>query len=368
MKKFVSKLLIFVLMATTIVGLVFGLTACDGKVEVKIGVLQGDPTEAQQALINKYLRDVIEPEYDVKFVFSENMTEAAAERSWLEGIAAQGCQGVLTFVRNLELSVFREVCESQDLFWLVFGNPNAAQQEAWGGSTKFLGGIGQQQEEKSGMYDLTMNLLNQKNESCTMLAFTGGVFTGDPMFTDRRAGITDAIADWEKANSGKKVTLTQQDGFPGPDFFATAAANLAQKPDIVIANAAASVVLAQIANVQGNDANYKPLFGANGSTDEALLQAVEDGKITYLAAINPQVIGVSFAIMYNYIQGYTDFIPASEGFAKLSISYTAVQSAADAESIKEAPFTTAQLDSIIKSRTKNATFGDVKALIASLNA
>lgn len=358
MKKIFMGLLTFI----TMLALVGCITEQE---DIKIAVIQGDPTEAQQALINTYLREVIAPEFNVEFIFSENIAEAAPERAFLEQSAAQGAKGVLSFVRNLDSDVFREVHETLGLYWMIFGDPQKNELDAWGDSEYFLGGIGQQQEEKTGMHNMTLDLLNQHGGDLSLLAFTGGIFTRNQMFIDRQAGIKSAIAEYEE-ETGKTVTYEEVDGFPNPDWFATAGSAVSKEPEIIISSAASSVVMTVINNVIETNSSYNPLFGANGSTDKVLLDAV-GGRIDYLVAINPQAVAINFAIMYNYLTGHKDFITTESTVAQLSLSYTSIKTQEEAVAMVKDDFVTIeQLKSIMVEYNKDASYDDVVNLVKSL--
>ena len=141
-------------------------------------------------------RSVIAENYNVEFVFSETLSNAEADVAFLEGLASAGAKGVIAFVNNQTEDALANKLVELKLYYTFFGNPNAAQLAAHLNNPYYLGGIGQQNSEVSGMYNLTKSLLSGKSGEVTMLLASGGDSFGIQMFVDRVAGVMQAVAEY----------------------------------------------------------------------------------------------------------------------------------------------------------------------------
>ncbi len=332
------------------------LAACGGDDVIKIGLLVSDPTEGQQSKINEYLKS-IEGDFGVEFLISEKITDAATERSTIENWAVAGVEGMISFVDQMDLEAKSNLIKSEGIYNVQFGAPSETQQAGFADNPYYLGGIGQQRREEEAGYQMAKALLDDltsENRDVTVFVAAGGEQMGVEMFVDRVAGIKRAIAEWETA-TGYKVGYSEVQGFPNmPGYVSSVGTELAKKPDIVLATMSGELFVGQISNIGGG---YDPLVGVIGSLNNALPGMVSSGAIDYLAAINPEVAGMSFALLYNYVTGYTDFVASDDIPVAIDIDYSILRNAEDVTEItSEHLYTVDDIKSVTKKYNKDATY------------
>lgn len=111
--KIVMLVVVFVLVATMAVG----LAACKDN-RVKIGVLVADASGAEALAFRDYYENYIQENYDVKFVYSSQLADAAAEKAAIEQFAAENCKAVISFSSyDRELQI--ETCTEKKLYYAI---------------------------------------------------------------------------------------------------------------------------------------------------------------------------------------------------------------------------------------------------------
>lgn len=297
MKKLISILLSIVMAVTCMAVFV----ACEDVEEnIRIGLLMPDPNTEQNQAVRSTLA-TLEETFNVTFVVSEAITTAEIEQATIENWATAGIKGVINFGDQMSEENKGRLFKENEMYFINYGAPNEGEIAGFGGSDNpyFLGGIGQQNSEVKGAYDMTMAALEGVTGAQKILVATGGNQFGVQMFIDRKTGIDQAIAEWEKT-VGNVATVDTLPGFPSSDgFAASAAGKMTSKPDIIIATAAGGFWNGQISAIKGSDATYSPILAMNDTL--SMIGMVKGGAAKVLAAFDDDVIVMTFAYLYNFV-------------------------------------------------------------------
>jgi len=78
---------------------------------IKIGVLVADVSGEEALGFRAYYEDYIAANYNVEFNYTEQLTDAASEKSAIEKFAAQGCQAIISFSSS-DRAMQIETCEA----------------------------------------------------------------------------------------------------------------------------------------------------------------------------------------------------------------------------------------------------------------
>jgi len=372
MKKTWKKALAGILCLTLLLGAATLITGCKtSETEdktVKIGLLVSDPTEGQQKIIDDYLTSIA-TDFNVEFLISESIVSAEQEKTTLENWATAGVAGVISFVDKMDLEAKSKLFKDNKMYNVQFGAPNDTELAGWEGNSYFLGGIGQQANEEQGAYEMTKKLLSGKSGNISIFVATGGNQMGIQMFIDRTTGIDKAISEYN-AISGNSSVVEKVAGFPNMDgYVATVASKLAAKPDVVITTMAGELFVGQVSGIQANDSTYAPIIAVIGSIDNTLPGMVLGGKIQVIAAINPKIAAMSFALLYNAVTGHESFVPTSSSPYKGNINYLVLSSADDVNKvINDNLYTVDDIKSVCVKYTSDAKFEDFTALVEKANS
>ena len=120
MKKFVKVLVIAMcVMAITLTAAV-SLAACGkGNKTVKIGVLVADASGAEALAFRNYYENYVEKNYDVDFVYSEEVgSDATKEMAELDKLLAENCKAIISFA-SCDRPAQIEKCESSKVYYAV---------------------------------------------------------------------------------------------------------------------------------------------------------------------------------------------------------------------------------------------------------
>ncbi len=194
-KKFLVVLMV-VLMA-------FGMTACSGKEEepkdptaetVKIGVLVSDVTSAEALAFRSYYENYIQKQYNVEFMYSDELADAAAEQSAIDNFIANNCKAIISF-SSADRPAQIEKCETEGIYYAVAtGTLTDEQYETYKGYEHYVGAIGPDlMTEYQAGYDMAKNFLDQGYTKFGM--FTGASVYFTEMHIYRAAGMLAAMCD-----------------------------------------------------------------------------------------------------------------------------------------------------------------------------
>ena len=376
MKKFrkVLVLLLSLLMALT-------LTACAGgsKEEktdpsaqtVKIGVLVSDVTSAEALSFRNYYENYIQKQYNVEFMYSDELSDAAAEQSAIDNFIANNCKAIISFASS-DRPAQIEKCESEGIYYAVAtGTLTDEQYEQFKSYEHYVGAIGPDlATEYQAGYDMAKYFLDAGYTKFGM--FTGASVYFVEMHIYRAAGMLAAMcdaagADYKGQTGMGIVGQIMQDGgnvdtgaignielngvVSGYDFDDAWFGKLS-----AVANADNTEALLAVGSGQTAFAGFKPEGKVLGDIDCYTADSValmESGTLNYLAGKFSASIGPIFAATLSAVYGQP--IRNNEGNAlALSQGYWVATNAEDAkkyfdvDSSTTAPaYTKEKLDTLI---------------------
>ena len=85
---------------------------------VKIGVLVSDTTSAEALSFRSYYENYIKSVYNVDFMYSDELKDAAAEQSAIDNFIANNCQAIISFA-SADRPAQIEKCETEGIYYAV---------------------------------------------------------------------------------------------------------------------------------------------------------------------------------------------------------------------------------------------------------
>ena len=375
MKKVLSVILVLIMAASfAAVG-----TVAEAKGPVKIGVLVADVSGEEALGFRAYYEDYIAKNYDVTFTYTEQLADAAAEKSAIEKFAAQGYKAILS-LSSADRATQIETCASYGMYYaVVSGMMDDTQFEQYKGSEYFVGQIGPSMDtEFEAGYAMGKYFADQGAKTVGIY----GAFIPNPMHVYRTAGVLaglgctyggasdkDGIAgqlfgdqgvDMSKLSCGDTQVIGYFQGF-GDTTFDELFAIIGQAPDAFLSVGMATTFFADALN--GAKIPYSDIdsFTSGNAANMA------DGTLTYLAGKYSSSIGPIFAATLNAVNG--NLIRDAEGNAlSVSQSYLVATDSETFDSIfngdkGDSPiFSKEVLDSVIG---ENISFEEFVALVES---
>ena len=371
MKKVLAVLLAAVLLLS--------LAACGGSnanKKVKIGVLVSDVSGEEALGFRSYYEDYIQKNYNVEFTYTEQLEDAAAEKSAIEKFAAQGYDAILSLASS-DRATQIETCEQNKMYYaVVSGMLDDAQYEQYKGNHYFVGQIGPSMDtEYEAGFAMGKHFADQGVKSVGLY----GAFIPNPMHVYRAAGVLAGLGCTYGGASDK-------DGIAGQIF---------GDQGIDLSKVSGGVTVAGYFQGFG-DTTFDELFGVLGKNPEAFLSVgmattffadalneakipysdidsftsgnaknMSEGTLTYLAGKYSSSIGPIFAAVVNAVNGN---VIRDESGSAISISQ-GYQVATDSASFDkyssgdkgENPiFSKAVLDKVIGDKV---SYADLKALV-----
>ena len=182
MKKVFAMLLCLVM--------VLSLAAVGGtamaKGPVKIGVLVSDVSGEEALGFRAYYEDYIAKNYDVSFTYTEQLADAAAEKSAIEKFAAQGYDAILSLAASDRVTQL-ETCKEYGLYYaVVSGMLDDAQYEQFKGEEYFVGQIGPSMDTE---FEAGFAMGQYFAEQGAKTVGIYGAFIPNPMHVYRTAGV-----------------------------------------------------------------------------------------------------------------------------------------------------------------------------------
>lgn len=282
--------------------------------EAKIGVLVADVSGEEALAFRAYYEDYLAKQYPVTFSYTEELTDAAAEKSAIEKFAAQGYQAVISLSSN-DRALQIETCEENKIYYAVAsGMLDDEQYEQFKGNEYFVGQIGPSMDTE---YEagFAMGDFFAKADKKTVAIY--GAFIPNPMHVYRTAGVLAGLgltyggASDEEGIVGQifadqTVDLSKVEGdiqvvsyLQGYGDTTTDEINAAIQaaPEAFISVGMATTFFTQQLNGAGIE------FSDIDSFTESNGQAIKEGKLVYLAGKYSSSIGPVFALVYNAVNG-----------------------------------------------------------------
>ena len=306
--------------------MVLSLAACGGnnsnpsdggneEKTVKIGVLVADVSGEEALGFRSYYEDYIAKNYNVEFTYTEQLEDAAAEKSAIEKFAAQGYDAVLS-LSSSDRATQIETAAANGLYYAVAsGMLDDAQYEQYKTNEYFVGQIGPSMDtEYEAGYEMGKYFADKGVKTVGIY----GAFIPNPMHVYRAAGVLaglgctyggtdekDAVVgqifgdqgiDMSKVQFGDIEIVGYFQGF-GDTTFDEFGAILAKQPEAFLSVGMATTFFADALN--GAQIPYSDIdsFTTGNAAN------MKDGSLVYLAGKYSSSVGPIFAAVMNAVQG-----------------------------------------------------------------
>ncbi len=302
--------------------MVFALVACSGgdnkaadDKPVKIGVLVADVSGEEALGFRAYYENYIAKNYGVTFTYTEQLADAAAEKSAIEKFAAQGYDAILS-LSSADRATQIETAAANKLYYaVVSGMLDDAQFEQYKSNPYFVGQIGpSMQTEFDAGYAMGKHFADQGVKTVGIY----GAFIPNPMHVYRTAGVLAGLGCTYGGASDKDGIAGQLFGDQGVDMSKVACGNVqvigyfqgfgdttfdelfgivGQAPDAFLSVGMATTFFAEALN--GAHISYADIdsFTSGNAAN------MKDGSLVYLAGKYSSSIGPIFAATLNAIKG-----------------------------------------------------------------
>ena len=317
------KKLLAVLLA---LAMVFALAACGDKPAnngnsasedktVKIGVLVADVSGEEAQGFKTYYEDYIAKNYNVEFTYTEQLADAAAEKSAIEKFAAQGYDAILSLSSSDRTTQIETAASNKLYYAVVSGMLDDAQYEQFKSNEYFVGQIGPSMDTE---YEAGFAMGKYFADKGVKTIGVYGAFIPNPMHVYRAAGLIAGIGATYGGASDKNAIVGQIfadqgvnisklafkgtqivgyfQGF-GDTTFDELSAILGKKPEAFLSVGMATTFFTDILNGAGVQFSDIDAFTTGNGT------AMETGKLVYLAGKYSSSIGPIFAATYNAVKG-----------------------------------------------------------------
>ncbi len=290
---------------------------------VKIGVLASDLSTAEALSFRAYYEEYLGSQYDVDFIYSEQLGNAEEEISAIEQFIAQGCQGIIS-LSSFDRPGQIDLCESAGIYYgVAAGVLTDEEQKAYEDCEHYVGAVGPSLEtEYQTGYDMAKYFIDKGDTS--FLIFAGAAAFGTEMHIYRVAGMFEAMCEADASTSYNGATekddiITAIYGDLGvnadhfsSDTFTVSAVNGYNMDDAWFGEIAEKIntpgLQAVLAVGNGSDffGSMAPEGVEVGSVDtyaEGYLNAMENGQLDYMAGKFSPSIAPIFVAVINAING-----------------------------------------------------------------
>ena len=161
---------------------------------VKIGVLVSDATSSEALAFRAYYTEYIAKAYDVEFIYSDELSDAAGEKSAIDNFIVNNCKAVISF-SSFDRPAQIEQCDAAGIYYAVAtGTLTADEYEEYKDYEYYVGAIGPSLDiEFQAGYEMAAYYINQGMTTFGM--FGGGVPYYVDMHIFRAAGMLTAMVD-----------------------------------------------------------------------------------------------------------------------------------------------------------------------------
>ena len=154
--------------------------------DVKIGVLVQDVSGEEALGFRSYYENYIADQYGVTFTYTDELKDAASEKSAIEKFASQGYQAVISFSSN-DRALQIETCEENKIYYAVAaGTLDQEQFEKYKTDEYFLGQVGPSMDTE---YEAGVEMGKFFADKGIKTAAIYGAFSPNPMHVYRTAGV-----------------------------------------------------------------------------------------------------------------------------------------------------------------------------------
>lgn len=169
----------------------------------KIGVLVSDATSSEALAFRSYYTEYIAKAYDVEFIYSDELTDAAGEKSAIDNFIVNNCKAVISF-SSFDRPAQIDQCDAAGIYYAVAtGTLTDEQYEEYKDYEYYVGAIGPSMdiEFKAG-YDMASYYID--NGATKFGMFGGGVPYYVDMHIYRAAGMLYAMVEKGGENANYK--------------------------------------------------------------------------------------------------------------------------------------------------------------------
>lgn len=299
-------------------------TDLDMSKTVKIGVLVSDSTSAESLAFQNYYKNYIADNFNVELIYSDELVDAAGEKSAVDTFITNNCKAVISFSSFDRMAQLKQCADAGVYYAVATGTLTAEEYESVKTNEYYVGAIGPSLDvEFRAGYDMAKYYLDQGK---TNFAMFGGAL---PYYTEmhiyRAAGMLTAMveAGGEGANY---LGATDAQGIIGK-IFETATVETGAIGSVNLVGYVGGYDMddawfgkcAQMAQTEGLEVilavgNGSDFFGTSvqgtdvkiASVDayaSAYGEAMEAGMLDYLAGKFSASIGPIFAATYSAVLG-----------------------------------------------------------------
>ncbi len=161
---------------------------------VKIGVLVSDSTTAESLAFQNYYKEYIAKNYNVELMYSDELADAAAEKSAIDTFITNNCKAVISFSSFDRMAQLKQCADAEVYYAVATGTLTEEEYESVKTNEYYVGAIGPSLEvEFQTGYDMAKYYLDQGK---TNFAIFGGAL---PYYTEmhiyRAAGMLTAMVE-----------------------------------------------------------------------------------------------------------------------------------------------------------------------------
>ena len=283
--------------------------------ETKIGVLVSDVSGEEALGFRAYYEDYIASNYDVTFTYTDQLEDAAAEKSAIEKFAAQGYDAILSLSSSDRTTQIETASEYGLYYAVVSGMLEDAQFEAFKGNEYFVGQVGPSMDTE---FEAGLAMGQYYAEQGVKTVGIYGAFIPNPMHVYRAAGLLvglgctyggtddkDAVVGQIFGDQGVDVSKVASDGVEiigylqgfGDTTFDEVFGIIGQGPDAFLSVGMATTFFADALNGAGIAYGDIDSFTSGNAANMA------DGTLTYLAGKYSSSVGPIFAAVLDAVNG-----------------------------------------------------------------
>ena len=161
---------------------------------VKIGVLVSDATSAEALAFRSYYENYIQKNYNVQFVYSDELKDAAGEKSAVDTMITNNCKAVISLSSFDRPAQIDQAAAAKVYYAVATGTLTDEEYEKYKGNEYYVGAVGPSLEvEYQVGYDMAKNYLDQGKKNFAI--FGGAVAYRTEMHIYRVAGMLMAMIE-----------------------------------------------------------------------------------------------------------------------------------------------------------------------------
>lgn len=289
-------------------------TAEAQKSDVKIGVLVQDVSGEEALGFRSYYENYIADQYGVTFTYTDELTDAASEKSAIEKFASQGYQAVISLSSN-DRALQIETCEENQIYYAIAsGMLDDDQYEKYKGNDYFVGQVGPSMDTE---YQAGVDMGKYFAGKGVKTVAIYGAFIPNPMHVYRVAGVLSGLGLTYGGASEEMDVVGQIFGDQGLDLSKVdgdieVVSYLQGYGDTTTDEINAAIQAAPDAFISVGMATtfFAPqLIGAGiefsdiDSFTESNGNSIKDGTLVYLAGKYSSSVGPVFALIMDAVNG-----------------------------------------------------------------